>query len=72
MRRVGDCVNRPLLRELDENARAARLTELLENRQAAYLSAGLVVKTDSATVGAVVDEIARGLEAATDSEGIAS
>lgn len=66
--RLGDCANRPLLRGLDGKARAARLTELLETRQAAYLSAALVVVTDEFSVRHVVDEIARGLDGATGSE----
>ncbi len=72
LRRLGDCSTRPLLRDLDGTARAARLAELLESRQAAYLSAALVVDTDGTTVSRVVDEIARGLEDITGSEGIAS
>ncbi len=71
IRRLGDCATRPLLRDLDGRARAARLTELLETRHAAYLSASLVVVTDGVPVRRVVDEIARGLVGATGSAGIA-
>ena len=57
IRRLGDCATRPLLRGLDGKARAARLAELLEARQAAYLSASLIVVTDDLTVRHVVDQI---------------
>lgn len=69
LRRLGDCASRPLLRDLDDRARAARLSELLASRRKAYLSAAIVVETDAATVQHVVDEIARCLQ---DSAGMAS
>ena len=72
IQRLGDCAARPLLRDLDSTARAVRLNELLENRQAAYLSADHVVDTDDLAVGSVVDEIARRLAAAAGPPGAAA
>jgi shikimate kinase len=72
IQRLGDCAARPLLRDLDGTARAVRLNELLENRQAAYLSADHVVDTDGLAVGSVVDEIARRLAAAAGPQGTAA
>jgi shikimate kinase len=62
IRRLGDCATRPLLRDLNSKARTARLTELLETREAAYRSAALVVATDGVSVRSVVDEIVQGLD----------
>ncbi len=64
IQRLGDCATRPMLRGLDPSGRAARLSELIQAREAAYLSATLVVATDGIDVQGVVDEIARGLSAA--------
>lgn len=69
--RLGDCADRPLLRGLDARDRVTRLTALLDARQAAYQSADLVVVTDDIAVIQVVREIARGLDATTESEGAA-
>jgi shikimate kinase len=53
--RLGDCDERPLLRELSPLARAARVSELLEVRKAAYESAGVVIDVDDRDPESIAD-----------------
>jgi len=59
--RLGDCRQRPLLRELAPQHRAERLQELLDARREDYESAGIAVDTDGRDIDAVVEAIVRRL-----------
>jgi shikimate kinase len=59
--RLGDAASRPLLRDRSPQARAARLSELLEARRGAYERAALVVDTDEIDVDAVAARLAEQL-----------
>jgi shikimate kinase len=59
--RLGDCLDRPLLRDLAPAQREARLAALLGNRRAAYESAGIVVDTDAGGVQEIVETVVRRL-----------
>ena len=64
LRRLGDCSERPLLRDLAPEGRLARLETLLAERASAYETAVIAVDTESRTVEAVAEEILRRLAAA--------
>jgi shikimate kinase len=63
--RLGDCSERPLLRDLAPEGRQARLEALLTERASAYETAVITVDTESRSVEAVAEEIMRRLDAAT-------
>jgi len=62
--RLGDCLDRPLLRDLTPDGRLARLETILAERASAYETAAIAVDTESQTVEAVAEEISRRLEPA--------
>jgi shikimate kinase len=59
--RLGDCRDRPLLRDLAPAQHEARLAARLGARRAAYESAGVVVDTDAGSVQEIVDTVVRRL-----------
>jgi shikimate kinase len=62
--RIGDARSRPLLANLDEQAREARLAELMAARSAANDSAAIVVDTDDMGIDEVAGRVARQLASA--------
>jgi shikimate kinase len=62
--RLGDCSERPLLRDLAPEGRLARLETLLAERASAYETAVIAVDTERRTLEAVAEEILRRLDAA--------
>jgi shikimate kinase len=62
--RLGDCSGRPLLSEIAPKARSAKLEALLAEREPAYSSAAIEVRTDGRTIDAVVEEICLRLDSA--------
>lgn len=56
--RVADAETRPLLRGLDAAARLERIRRLLEAREDAYRTAGVIVETDALDVESVADALA--------------
>ena len=61
--RVGEAGERPLLAGLDAAQRAERLGALLAEREPAYRTAQITVRTDGKDPEAVAGEVARALEA---------
>lgn len=61
--RLGDCRDRPLLRDASPAARLDRLRALLRERAAAYESAAIVVDTDELGPELLAERIERALEA---------
>jgi shikimate kinase len=61
--RVGEAASRPLLRGLSHEGQLARLEELLAQRRDAYESATIVLDTDGLAPEAVVEAIAKRIEA---------
>lgn len=59
--RLGDCLDRPLLRDLAPAQREARRVARLDARWAAYESPGIAVDTDTGAVEESVDRVARRL-----------
>lgn len=59
--RIGDARSRPLLANLDDSGREARLNELLAARSAANEAAAIVVDTDDLGVDEVAARVARRL-----------
>jgi shikimate kinase len=57
LRRVGDAVDRPLLKGLSREERPRRIAELLAERRPSYERAPIVVDTDALAPGEVVDAI---------------
>ncbi len=62
--RLGDCSERPLLRDLAPEGRLARLETLLAERAGVYETAVIAVDTERRTLEAVAEEILRRLDAA--------
>jgi shikimate kinase len=62
--RLGDCSERPLLRDLAPEARLARLETLLAERASAYETAVIAVDTEGRVVEAVAEEIVQRLDVA--------
>jgi len=63
--RIGAAAGRPLLANLDERAREARLEQLIAARSAANASAAIVVDTDDLDIDEVADLVARRLAEAS-------
>jgi shikimate kinase len=61
--RLGKCLRRPLLCDLNPEARLAKVEALMAERRVAYESATIVIDTDSLTVDGTVEEISRRLSA---------
>ena len=57
--RIGRAANRPLLAGMADAERRARIERMLAEREDAYRSAEIVVKTDEMTVEGVAQEIVR-------------
>ena len=61
--RLGDCSDRPLLRDLEPEGCVLRLEALLAERASACETAVIAVDTDTGTIEAVAEEILRRLAA---------
>jgi shikimate kinase len=62
--RLGDCLDRPLLRDLTREARLAKVESLLAERGSAYATAAVEVDTEGRKLEAVVEEILQRLDPA--------
>jgi shikimate kinase len=57
MSRIGDPSSRPLLAGVAEDARIERLAELLAEREAAYLTAAIVIDTDGRKIPSIAQDL---------------
>lgn len=62
LERIGDAASRPLLAGLDGPGRAARLADLLAEREQVYAASDVIVDADAGSPVEVAERVARALE----------